>query len=118
MLCYQYSRRSILGISIEFELPATIRKKGTWFISSCPLLDVFSQGRTRSEAERNLVDALASFLTSCYERGTLDAVLRESGVVPASGRKIYPSTDRKGAMAVRVPLAMAVRAKARTRAAS
>jgi len=82
-LCYQYSRRFIVGISIEFELPAKIRKKGAWFISSCPLLDVFSQGRTRSEAENNLVDALASFLTSCYERGTLDAVLRETGFLPS-----------------------------------
>ena len=72
-----------MRISIEFELPAKIRKKGAWFISSCPLLDVFSQGRTRIEAERNLVDALASFLTSCYERGTLDAVLRESNFCEA-----------------------------------
>ena len=71
-----------MGISIEFELRAKIRKKGARFISSCPLLDVFSQGRTRHEAGRNLVDALASFLTSCYERGTLDAVLRESGILP------------------------------------
>ena len=71
-----------MGISIEFELPAKIRKKGGWFISSCPLLDVFSQGDTRAQAERNLIDALESFLISCYERGTLDAVLRESGVVP------------------------------------
>lgn len=106
-----------MGISIEFELPAKIRKKGGWFISSCPLLDVFSQGRTRIEAERNLVDALASFLTSCYERGTLDAVLRESGVVPANGKSRRPA-GKKGAAAVRVPLEMAVRARAKRRAAS
>jgi predicted RNase H-like HicB family nuclease len=78
----------IMGISIEFELPAKIRKKGAWFISSCPLLDVFSQGHTREQAEQNLIDALASFLTSCYERGTRDAVLRESGLVPATTRSM------------------------------
>jgi predicted RNase H-like HicB family nuclease len=64
---------------MEFSLPARIRKKGKWFISSCALLDVHSQGRTRQEAQRNLVDALASFLISCYERGALDDVLKEGG---------------------------------------
>ncbi len=107
-----------MGISIEFELPARIRKKGTWFISSCPLLDVFSQGHTREEAKHNLVDALASFLTSCYERGTLDTVLRESGIVPASGLTSRKPVTRSGDMAVRVPLPFAVRAKKRRAVAS
>jgi predicted RNase H-like HicB family nuclease len=107
-----------MGISIEFELPAKIRKKGKWFISSCPLLDVFSQGHTRDEAQRNLIDALASFLMSCYERGTLDAVLRESGIVPANGSKPRKSVGRRPTMAVRVPLPFAVRAKKQHAAAS
>ncbi len=104
---------------MEFELPAKIRKKGKWFISSCPLLDVHSQGHTRDEAERNLVDALASFLISCYERGTLDAVLRDSGVVPfvASEKKSGPAMPR-GSKAVRVPLPLAVRRKTRRALAS
>ena len=67
-----------MRIAMEFKVPARIRKKGKWFISSCPLLDVHSKGRTRGESERNLVDALTSFLISCYERGTLDEVLREA----------------------------------------
>ena len=64
--------------SMEFKLPAQVRKKGKWFISSCKLLDVHSQGHTREQAERNLKDALATFLLSCYERGTLEIVLREA----------------------------------------
>ena len=67
-----------MRIAMEFKVPARIRKKGKWFISSCPLLDVHSQGHTRDEAQRNLVDALASFLISCYERGTLSGVLHEA----------------------------------------
>lgn len=66
--------------SVEFTLPALVRKKGKWYVSSCEALDVHSQGHTRDEAERNLKDALATFLASCFERGTLDAVLRESGL--------------------------------------
>lgn len=107
-----------MGISIEFELPAKIRKKGAWFISSCPLLDVFSQGHTREQAERNLVDALASFLTSCYDRGTLDVVLRESGLVPARGLRSRRSNARVGETAVRVPLPFAVQSRKRPAAAS
>jgi|SRR5579863_7775833 predicted RNase H-like HicB family nuclease len=107
-----------MGISIEFELPARIRKKGPWFVSSCPLLDVFSQGQTREDAERNLVDALASFLISCYERGTLDAVLRDCGIVPASRSKQLKPAQRRGDIAVRVPLPFAVRAKRKHAVAS
>jgi predicted RNase H-like HicB family nuclease len=44
------------------------------------LLDVHSQGHTREQAERNLQDARATFLLSCYERGTLDVVLREANL--------------------------------------
>jgi len=47
--------------SMEFKLPAQVRKQGKWFISSCNLLDVHSQGHTREQAERNLKDALATF---------------------------------------------------------
>jgi predicted RNase H-like HicB family nuclease len=66
--------------SMEFKLPAHVKKKGKWFISSCNLLDVHSQGHTREQAERNLQDARATFLLSCYERGTLDVVLREANL--------------------------------------
>jgi predicted RNase H-like HicB family nuclease len=99
--------------SVEFTLPARVRKKGKWFVSSCDPLDVHSQGRTREEAERNLQDALSSFLSSCFERGTLDDVLRESGFVARAGR---PS-KRSGARSIAVPVSFSVR-RARTRASA
>jgi predicted RNase H-like HicB family nuclease len=91
-------------VAVEFTLPARIRKKGSWFISSCPPLDVHSQGRSSEEAERNLVDALTSFFVSCYERGTLDTVLREAGFVPAkSSRRVRSGGSARNASVV-VPL--------------
>ena len=48
--------------SMEFKLPAQVKKKGKLFISSRHLLDVRSQGHTREQAKRNLKDALATFL--------------------------------------------------------
>jgi len=101
---------------MEFNLPGRIRKKGKWFISSCSPLDVHSQGKTRQEAERNLVDALASFLISCYERGTLGDVLRESGFVPVSGRKSDTSLPR-GSVPLRVPVPFVIES-GRARAAA
>ena len=92
-------------MAVEFTLPARIRKKGRWFISCCPPLDVHSQGSTRDEAEHNLVDALTSFFVSCYERGTLDSVLRGAGFVPAksSSRRVRSSSSARNASVV-VPL--------------
>jgi predicted RNase H-like HicB family nuclease len=61
----------LLTIQLSFE----IIKKEKWYLAACPALDVFSQGETEKQAEKNLQEALCLFLTSCAERGTLDAVL-------------------------------------------
>jgi predicted RNase H-like HicB family nuclease len=98
-----------MQVSMEFRLPARVRKRGKWFVSSCELLDVHSQGLTRAAARRNLRDALASFLASCYERGTLDAVLRDCGFVAHTNRKPHsPARRRAGATLVRVPVPFAI----------
>ena len=70
-------------VLMRVELPATVKKKGKWFISTCPLVDVTSQGETEEKAIENLVDALSFFFVSCFERGTLDDVLTECGFIPA-----------------------------------
>jgi predicted RNase H-like HicB family nuclease len=98
--------------SVEFKLPARVRKKGNWFISSCPALDVYSQGRTREEAERNLVDALKGFFLSCYERGSLDAVLRDAGFAPMPQRRPRAASPRGGIM-ISVPLPFVISTRAR-----
>ena len=61
------------------KLPIKINKKRKWYIASCPILDVYSQGETESKAKKNLKDALSLFFVSCFERGTLDAVLKQCG---------------------------------------
>jgi predicted RNase H-like HicB family nuclease len=66
-------------LAFSAKLPYTVAKKGKWFVSSCPVLDVHSQGKTEKKAKENLVEALFLFLTSCLERNTLDEVLRECG---------------------------------------
>ncbi len=70
----------ILNIQLSFE----IVRKERWYVASCPALDVFSQGETEKKAEKNLKETLCLFLTSCVERGTLDAVLKDCGLKPIS----------------------------------
>lgn len=67
------------AITFSAKLPFNIEKKGKWYISSCPVLDVCSQGRTEKRAKENLIEAVSLFFMSCIERNTIDDVLRECG---------------------------------------
>ena len=66
-------------VEIKIKLPVSTKKKAKGFISYCSVLDVYSQGSTEKEAKKNIMEALKLFLISCFERGTLDAVLKECG---------------------------------------
>ena len=70
---------------LRLQLPVRIERKDKWYIASCPVLDVFSQGKTEEKAKKNLTEALSTFLISCFERGTLEAVLKQCGFKPARG---------------------------------
>jgi predicted RNase H-like HicB family nuclease len=56
-----------------------LKPSGKWWIASAPELGVITQGETYAKAQANLKEALALFIQSCLERGTLDQVLREAG---------------------------------------
>ena len=80
-------------ISFHMKVPVTVKKKGEWYISCCPILDVFSQGKTHDKAVSNLIEAMQLFVGSCYERGTLDQVLIESGFHAAHVTAEKPAND-------------------------
>jgi hypothetical protein len=46
---------------------------------------VSSQGRTRDQAARNLIEAAQLFLEDCFERGTLEEVLKDCGFTISRG---------------------------------
>lgn len=66
-------------IHLEMRVPITLREDAGWYIASCEMLDVVSQGRTRAQALDNVSEALQLFIETCHEMGTLDAVLHECG---------------------------------------
>jgi predicted RNase H-like HicB family nuclease len=69
-------------LKFELEVPVEVHKGSTAFIARCPIFDVSSQGKTPVEAKKNLVDALFLFVTTCFEMGTLDEVMKECGFKP------------------------------------
>lgn len=84
------SKRRDSQMILKISLPIEAQDKGDWIVISCPTLDVATQGRNRAEAMKNMEEALYLFLVSCFERGVLDQVLKESGFT-----KIESSTSVK-----------------------
>lgn len=67
------------------KLQAQFKDANGAVVASVPELDVVTQGKDRTEARQNLIEAIQLFLESCYERGVLDEVLMSCGFRPAHG---------------------------------
>jgi predicted RNase H-like HicB family nuclease len=105
-----------IPIQFQVELPVGVKKQGKWFISWCPVLDVYSQGATRERAVENIIDAIQLFVLSCYERGTLDDVLKRQGFKQVGSRRapprIRPSDLPKEVKMLKVPIPFFVERRA------
>ncbi|MGC9444041.1 MAG: type II toxin-antitoxin system HicB family antitoxin [Candidatus Methanospirareceae archaeon] len=42
--------------------PVLISKEGEWFVASCPLLDIGTQGRTEEEVKENIADLIEEYM--------------------------------------------------------
>jgi len=62
-------------------IPVVYFEEGAVIIAHCVALDVSSCGNDLEEARRNIRDAVAGFIETCEEMGTLEEVLKESGFV-------------------------------------
>jgi predicted RNase H-like HicB family nuclease len=85
------------SVTFRVSFPLKITKKEKHCVSCCSVLDAWSQGETIESATENLREALQLFLIDCYERGTLDKVLKDSGFTAARTppkKKISPSKNR------------------------
>lgn len=89
-------------VKVELSLSVRFHKKGNWWISQCPDLDLYSQGHTKSEAKTNLEDALAFFIESCVDRGTVFQVLEEAGFRPAKSGELRTSGRKKTRKSLRI----------------
>lgn len=49
-------------MAVEVPVPVLLTKEGRWFVASCPILDVATQGRTEKEAKENLAELINEYL--------------------------------------------------------
>ncbi len=101
-------------VQFSAKLPFKIKRKKKWFVASCPILDVHSQGETERKARKNLSEALSLFFISCFERGTLDSVLKDCGF-----KAMHPSFphEKKSTLSkdyIQVPIPFIVQQESRT----
>lgn len=69
-------------MDMKVRLPLEIKRKRRWYVASCPVLDIVTQGTTEDDARAHLSEAITAFLLSCFERGVLDRVLKDCGFKP------------------------------------
>jgi predicted RNase H-like HicB family nuclease len=66
-------------MSIKLQaIPVVYFEEGSVIIAHCVPLDVSSCGHDLQEARRNIRDAVAGFIETCEEMGTLEDVLQGS----------------------------------------
>lgn len=49
-------------MKVPIPLPVIITKEGKWFVASCPVLNVATQGRTEKEVKKNMEDLINDYL--------------------------------------------------------
>jgi predicted RNase H-like HicB family nuclease len=70
---------------MQLRFSIQIWKKGPWFIAKCPELDFISQGKTRDEAQKNLMEVIEIQFEEMSEIGTLKDYLEECGYELSEG---------------------------------
>lgn len=77
-------------VEITLSLACTVKRDGRdrW-VTGCPVLDIFSQGKNPQDAKRSLEEAISLWVEDCLERGTLEEALRDAGFY-----KVHPTALR------------------------
>ena len=52
----------LIVMSVALPFPVIISKEGKWFVASCPLLDIATQGKSEDEVKENMVDLINDYL--------------------------------------------------------
>ena len=49
--------------NIQVPFPIFIGREGKWFVASCPLLNIATQGKSEFEVKENMVDLINDYLS-------------------------------------------------------
>jgi predicted RNase H-like HicB family nuclease len=50
-------------MTVQVPLPILITKENKWFVASCPILDIATQGKTEREVKENMADLINEYLS-------------------------------------------------------
>ncbi len=50
-------------MNVQIPLPVLITKENKWFVASCPILDIATQGKTEKEVKENMADLINEYLS-------------------------------------------------------
>jgi len=80
-------------MSKVLQLTAVIEREGNGYVSTCPELDIVSQGRTIEEARLNLVEAVEGFFEVASASEVRHRLKKETYIMPMMPN--LPSTHTK-----------------------
>jgi len=49
-------------MSVQVPLPILITKENKWFVASCPILHIATQGKTEKEVKENMAEIMNEYL--------------------------------------------------------
>lgn len=49
-------------MALQVPFPILLTKEGKWFVASCPILDIATQGRTEKEVKENIAELINEYL--------------------------------------------------------
>jgi len=107
------TKKRKVAVYFKLSVPIIVEKDTeiNEYIATCPVLDIWSQGSAKKDAEKNIREAVSLFLLSCYERGTLNEVLIQSGFKPVINKPLSAPKRRKSLsqkfIQVQIPLEVA-----------
>ena len=59
---YKQKATLLFAMTIQVPLPILITKENKWFVASCPILDIATQGKTEKEVKENMADLINDYL--------------------------------------------------------
>ncbi|UCE41722.1 MAG: hypothetical protein JSV17_01640 [Candidatus Aminicenantes bacterium] len=89
-------------VTFTVSFPIEVKKEVKYYLASCPILDVWSCGKTQKSAVETLKDTLQLFLTHCFDHGTLEMVLKGCGFT--SLKKSFRQDSARRLNEIDVPL--------------
>ena len=50
-------------MNVEIPFPIILTKENKWFVASCPILDIATQGKTEKEVKENMAELIGEYLS-------------------------------------------------------